>query len=332
MTGHMGMGGCTCPPLRGAVRTHALPPPTTRGSGGIRSGAPLQPGQPDLASNLGQAALALANLGARVFPCAPHGKVPVTRHGCRDATSDRAAIRAWWARWPTANIGLATGAGLLVLDVDPRHGGNGSLARLPALPATRETLTGGGGRHLFMRGRARCSAGRFGPGLDIRGDGGYVVVPPSVHPNGTIYRWHPDRGLAHRTVDAPDWLLDLLRPRTRPVRLLGPTLAHAPDLARRVNRARRYLSRFPGAISGQGGHAATWAAALSLVCGFELPVEVAFDLLASDFNPRCELPWSERELRHKVESADREAEVERGYLLRGPPQKTPQHRAGTASP
>jgi hypothetical protein len=93
-------------------------------------------------------------------------------------------------------------------------------------------------------------------------------------------------------------------------------LAVPPDLAGRVDRARRYVSRVPGAVSGQGGHQATWLVALALVRGFGLPAEVAYEILASDFNPRCEPPWSERELRHKVESAARDATAERGYLLR----------------
>ena len=275
-------------------------------------------------------ALQLARRGARVFPCLPRGKVPLVPHGCLDATSDARTIRRWWARWPGANLGLATGGGLLVLDVDPRHGGDAGLAALEALPATREALTGGGGRHLYLRatGPVRCSAGRLRPGLDVRGEGGYVVAPPSVHPSGALYRWHPTRGLAHAIADAPAWFLELLWPRPRPARVLSFEVP--PDLARRVNRARRYLAALPPAISGSGGHAATWAAALALVRGFELPPEVAFELLARDFNPRCEPPWSERELRHKVESAARDAEAERGYLLR--PSRRPAARPLSTRP
>ena len=262
------------------------------------------------------AALDLARRGARVFPCLPRGKTPLTPHGCLDATADAATIRRWWTRWPGANVGLATGSGLLALDVDPRHSGDASLAALQALPATREALTGGGGRHLFFRaaGAVRCSAGRLGPGLDVRCEGGYIVAPPSVHPSGAFYRWHPVRGLAHPVAEAPARLLELLRPRARPAPV--PSFEPPPDLARRVERARRYLAALPPAISGSGGHAATWAAALALVRGFDLPAEVAFELLASDYNARCEPPWSERELRHKVELADRDADAERGYLLR----------------
>ncbi len=87
------------------------------------------------------------------------------------------------------------GHGFDVLDVDPKNGGDESLAALVAqhgpLPATVEASTGGGGRHFLFRpdARVRCSAGRLGHGLDVRGRGGYVVAPPSVHPSGCRYRW-----------------------------------------------------------------------------------------------------------------------------------------------
>jgi len=97
--------------------------------------------------------------------------------------------KTWWERWPAANVGVPTGqrSGLLVLDVDPRHGGLKSLNTLErengSLPRTARARTGGGGVHVFFRYPAekevRNSAGWLGPGLDVRGEGGYVVVPPS---------------------------------------------------------------------------------------------------------------------------------------------------------
>lgn len=165
------------------------------------------------------AALALAGHGWRVFPC--NGKQPRTANGLHDATTDRATIEAWWARLPAANVAVRTGhvSGLLVLDVDPGHGGDDALADLERehgeLPATVEALTGGGGRHVIFKhpgGDVRNSAGRLGPGLDTRGDGGYIVAPPSVHPSGRAYEWsvdgHPDD---LEPAQAPAWLLDRLR-------------------------------------------------------------------------------------------------------------------------
>jgi putative DNA primase/helicase len=145
-------------------------------------------------------------------PCGSTGKHPLTRHGLKDATKEEAAVRANWTNRPTANVGIATGAvsSVVVLDVDPAHGGDESLAKLlaehGALPETRVVATGGGGRHYYFKhpgGRVPNSAGKLGRGLDVRGDGGYVVAPPSNHVSGGTYRWLDEREPA----DAPAWLV-----------------------------------------------------------------------------------------------------------------------------
>ena len=136
-----------------------------------------------------KAALAYAKRGVPVFPCEPGAKRPLTRSGHWDATTDPRAIERWWKRWPTANVGVPTGkkSGLVVLDVDLGAGGPESLAKLegasvPA-PKTVRVRTGGGGTHIYFRypegAEIRNSAGLLGSGLDVRGEGGYVVVPPS---------------------------------------------------------------------------------------------------------------------------------------------------------
>lgn len=139
------------------------------------------------------AALEYASRGWRVFPLWPGGKVPLIQEWQHRATTDEATIRAWWARWPNANVAIATGAGsgLVVLDVDGPKG-EATLARLEAangaLPPTREVKTPRG-RHLYFDhpgGYVPCSAGLVGPGLDVRGDGGYVVAPPSVERGGHV--------------------------------------------------------------------------------------------------------------------------------------------------
>src|SRR6516162_2064880 len=124
-----------------------------------------------LAPTLLDAALGLARRGLHVFPCRPprlgpkdDGKKPATRNGCRDATSDTNIIRAWWTERGDYNVAVATGpaSGIMVLDVDPDDGGETALAELEekhgALPATVESVTGGGGRHLLFKW----------PGRDIR--------------------------------------------------------------------------------------------------------------------------------------------------------------------
>ncbi|NIT04147.1 hypothetical protein GTO10_04460, partial [Candidatus Saccharibacteria bacterium] len=143
--------------------------------------------------NLLQAALEITcDCGWKVFPVKPREKIPLTEHGCKDATSNERTIVAWGEKWPDANIGVATGqaSGIVVLDVDKRHGGDDSLFELEQkhgeLPKTVEVITGGGGRHIYFKYPSgdvtvKNAAGLAGiAGLDIRGDGGYVVAPPSV--------------------------------------------------------------------------------------------------------------------------------------------------------
>ncbi len=101
-------------------------------------------------------------------------------------------------------------------------------------------------------------------------------------------------------------------PKTEP--LPPPTPVHA-DVCTRFERARKYLAAMPGAISGSGGHAATFQAALVLVRGFGLPADDALRLLMDEYNPRCAPPWSLVELRHKVRSASIRARVPFGWLV-----------------
>lgn len=151
-------------------------------------------------------ALAYAARGWRVFPawhlvdgkcacpkrdrCESPGKHPRISKGCNGASVDPEIIRHWWGMWPMAHVCIATGGGLVVLDVDPRHHGDESLSGLGELPATGIVLTGGGGQHLYFRTSADvpCSVARLGPGLDVRGTGGYVVAPPSGHASGGTYQ------------------------------------------------------------------------------------------------------------------------------------------------
>jgi hypothetical protein len=168
--------------------------------------------------HLCQAALAYAGkLGWPVFPCKPGGKEPLTSRGFLDATTDPEQIRQWWDRFPDANIGIPTGqaSGFDVLDID--EGGEEALTELEAqfgkLPETIEALTGGGGRHLLFRHRegVRNSTKKL-PGLDVRGEGGYIVAAPSIHPNGREYSWElSSRPGEMEIAEWPSWLLEKLR-------------------------------------------------------------------------------------------------------------------------
>jgi len=152
--------------------------------------------------------------------CDSPGKHPLILRWPENASRAATVIRFWWRRWPEANVGLVTGAasGLVVLDVDVRHGGHHSLEELERqhgdLPKTVEAETGSSGRHILFKHpgtRVSNSAGLLGPGLDVRGDGGYIVVPPSLHACGRRYAWDPTRHPAHiEPASLPPWLLKAL--------------------------------------------------------------------------------------------------------------------------
>ncbi|MDY0063304.1 MAG: phage/plasmid primase, P4 family, partial [Myxococcota bacterium] len=278
------------------------------------------------------------------------GKHPRIRTGidhADGATVDRETIRGWFGRWPESNLGVMTGpiSGVVVLDVDGDTGRE-TLARLEAvlgpLPPTPTSRTGSGGLHYLFahpgqEQRVVNRAHALGPCLDIRGNGGLFVMPPSLHLSGNRYQWilSPEQ-----VALAPyDWLArahayaeEQRRPATPPP---APTnvVPLRQDQATIMRRACAYLARMSPSISGAGGHSAAWEAALALVRGFELPVEDALALLISDFNPRCEPQWSERELRHKVESASK-ADTPSGYLLQAALPARPERRrpASPATP
>ncbi len=171
-----------------------------------------------MTARLASAAFRLAMRRLYIFPLAPGTKIPVKgTHGCRGATRDLDVVRAWWQRWPDANVGIATGraSGVWVLDHDVPQG-DATMARLERehgpLPVTIMSITPSGGTHYYWRWPAdieiRNSAGRVGPGLDVLAEGGSVVAPPSIRADGRRYAWC----CAGATLaDAPQWLIDLTR-------------------------------------------------------------------------------------------------------------------------
>lgn len=123
------------------------------------------------------------------------GKAPITAHGFKDATLTIQGVREYWRKWPRANVGIAIPAGLIVLDVDVLHNGFESLAKLQndidlTLPDTLRITTGSGGAHISFKTTVaiRNTVELAGyEGLDIRGHGGYVIAPPSIHACGGNY-------------------------------------------------------------------------------------------------------------------------------------------------
>jgi len=172
-------------------------------------------------------ALNLAARGWLVFPVKPGGKTPLTKNGLKDATRDRKKIAQWWRRNPKANIGVQTGSesGIVVLDVDVKNGQKGlqSLAALEERHGCLATLrahTPTGGLHLFFRSPTQVVRNRAGflPGLDVRGQGGYVVAAPS-RVGGVPYRWeNPSAEIAV----LPDWLLALMTAKPKKGKVTSP--------------------------------------------------------------------------------------------------------------
>jgi hypothetical protein len=221
-------------------------------------------------TSLCEAALAYARvLGWPVHPLRPRAKEAISTHGHRDATTDPERIERWWRAWPDANIGVACDerSGLLVLDIDPRNGGDVNLEALldehGPLPETPEALTGGGGRHLvFRRPVAPTFRARLCPGGDVKANG-YIVAPPSVHESGRSYVWEASsRPDEIPLADLPPWVLSMIldfRPRVVfeadadvdgcfLVRAFG----EAGLLGRKLDR-RRYAVRCPWESEHTGG-------------------------------------------------------------------------------
>lgn len=267
------------------------------------------------------AAWYVRGLGVRIFPLLVRRKEPnglLAPRGYLDASRDPQRITEWWRVAPEANIGLScVASGVVVIDVDPRNGGDETLRRLVAelgaLPKAPTCRTGSGGLHIYFRDVVGAYVGKLGPGVDVK-HRGYTVLPPSVHPDGPRYRWELDRHPRDTALaEIPDtWLARMTR-REESAAPVVPVQATV-DV---VERARRYLDRCEGAISGSGGHTHTFLVAQKLVRGFRLDEQTAYALL-SVWNQRCKPPWSERDLRRKIHQAATHGTMQPGALLDAP--------------
>lgn len=242
------------------------------------------------------AALDYLARGWSVIPIQPGGKRPLAawlEFQLRHPSPQE--IDRWFRRWSDANVAIVTGqiSALVVLDIDVRHGGAESLARLEQangpLPRTLEALTGGGGRHLYFVHPGGLLRNRTGiePGIDLRGDGGYVVAPPSLHPSGRRYQW------AHGPSDVPlaqmpAWLL--VRPLPGAEKT-GHPLAHWRQLVRE------------GVAEGERNNSVASLAGHLLWHGVD--PTVALDLLLCWNRTRCRPPLQDDEVARTVESITR---------------------------
>lgn len=151
----------------------------------------------------------------------PHGKVPATRHGVLDATCDLATVIGWWTGpYAGYNIGIRPPDPVMVIDIDPRNGGLESKGRLEdehgRIPTCMTTISGrmDGGHHLFMRRpNGKLSTAKLGAGIDIKTSSGYVVAPPSIHPETGIAYLLSDGPI----IDPPRWLVKLIVEKPKPV-------------------------------------------------------------------------------------------------------------------
>jgi hypothetical protein len=222
--------------------------------------------------------------------CASPGKHPLTRNGKDDATTDPEQVARWWARWPWANIGIRPPAGVIVLDVDLRHGGATALLALcrqhAQLPRTLTARTGSGGLHIWMAyaGRAR---GQLCLGVDIKTERGYVVAPPSVHASGRRYEWLV--GLP--TAPAPRWVRRLLDP--PPVRL------HRSSVTASGDRDAGLIRAVAAATEGSRNQILYWAACRAYERGSDPALRA--DLLSAAMTAGL----SESEARQTIQSAAR---------------------------
>ena len=201
----------------------------------------------------GEHAVAYAAIGWAVIPlhwidnghcscgrqdCPSPGKHPysmLARNGSHSATKDAGVLAGWWAAHPQMNVGIATGAasGIVVIDIDPRNGGDITWQALcdkhGGEPETVQAMTGGGGRHLVFRHDPERVIRSPGKGVDVKGDGGLIVVEPSIHMSGKRYVWdaEADPVAGGEVAQAPAWLgaprvADVVTPAGRAVGHIDP--------------------------------------------------------------------------------------------------------------
>lgn len=272
--------------------------------------------------SLVDAALEYASRGKPVFPCDPSNKRPLVPNGFKDASSDPIQIRAWWARWPQAMIGMPTGrvTGVWVLDVDDVAAFEAACDM--ALPTTAKVMTGKG-YHLYFvwddeapvfNAQQKVVSGQKVwpfhslPGAEVRGEGGYVILPPSWHPSGRQYSWAPDQ----EPCEAPAELLDIVRKKAEPAAAETPQASSGVNTPYGMKALQEECAAILTAPMGtQEGTLNSAALKIGgLVAGSALDHQFAASRLVSagmmmpSHNERD--PWTAQKVAAKVESAMRD--------------------------
>ncbi len=267
-------------------------------------------------SALHRAALDLAAKGIAVFPCHPGTKVPATARGFHDASKDPTQIDTWWSEDPNYNPAFCPDlVGLGVVDIDGMDGEE-NWARIQAehgaIPDTYEVTTPRGGRHQYFKGVLPPTQGRLADHIDTRGQGSYVLAPPSRVrlDDGSYgeYRVAQDRPEA----ELPEWITtEIGKARERAKAAAGVNLDQPQNIARARKLLEDYVTRGLVAVEGQMGDYRTYVTACEII-NLGLSEDTALDLLVEVWNPACVPPWDETELATKVSNAAAYAQNEPG--------------------
>lgn len=278
---------------------------------------------------LGDAALACAKRGWSVAPAAPRGKNPIIKDWPNQASNDEEQVVAWWEEHPNANVAIVTGrksGGLVAIDLDVHDGDETSLdflhdweAEHGELPETVTDITGGGGQHLYyyvddaVQGSVNEELG-----IDIRGDGSCVIVPPSVHENGRCYEWeHPpdEVEVAHADENVLAFIA-AVRPKDEKGRKPKTGAIGWDDFIVAGDEPRYEL---PEEI-GKGGREAELHRYASSLQGKGYPDEVIYNAAAGVNATKCKPPLPSNEVEHAVETALR---LDKGELRDSPAEEEP---------
>ena len=250
------------------------------------------------------AAIEYLGRGWSVVPAGECTKRPIVRwQQFQHQLPTKEQLSEWFARWPRANLAVVTGeiSGIVVVDIDPKHGGTDALATLEArhgkLPDTVESITGGGGRHIYFAHPGRDVRNRAGlaPGIDLRGDGGCIIVPPSVHPSGNSYEWKP--GHAPGQIDLAVFPVWLEQPRFAK----GGTEGHTLDYWRKLAH--------DGVKDGQRN--STIASFTGHLLWHGVDPDVVIELMLAWNRVRCRPPLEDGEVIRTVQSIEHTHQLSR---------------------
>lgn len=313
--------------VRAANGTSRVSRPTTRArqrqrrrpDRGAESMTELAPSQP--APSVSATASDLADRGFSIIPILFRGKRPAVEwKQYQEEPPSPVELESWFGNGQQFNVGIVTGAvsGVVVVDLDSEEAIAWADEHLPPSPMVTRTSKGEhwfyGHPGLEVRNKARVRTADTRLAIDIRGDGGYVIGPGSVHETGVAYEkvgdWPPVEELP---IFDPAWLQTEAPKQEHPPRL------HIVSTDRDgvIERARAYLLTAGPAIQGEGGDEHTFRMACKLVRGFDLSDIDALSLLR-EWNTTCVPPWTDRELEAKVKAAQKYGTEPFGGLLDQP--------------